>query len=90
MEGLLLVGVGGLAWTASMVMWQGDVPTTMLTSRLIHGIRRHVRTLLAMIGRARLFDALFPRGHGRSPPTSSRRGSRPYRGVSEGRMPARS
>jgi len=59
MEGLLLVGVGGLAWTASMVMWQGDVPTTMLTSRLLHGMRRRVRAVLASLGRTRLVDALL-------------------------------
>ena len=62
MEKMLLAGIAGLAWLASMVAWHGGgAPTTMVTSRLLRGTRRHFLALLARLGRLRLVDALLSR-----------------------------
>lgn len=60
MEEMLLAGVAGLVWLASMVAWHGSgAPTTMVTSRLLRGTRRHFLASLTRLGRLRLIDALL-------------------------------
>lgn len=60
MEEMLLAGVAGLAWLASMTAWHGGgASTAMTTSRLLRGTRRRFLALLARLGRLRLVDALL-------------------------------
>jgi tight adherence protein B len=60
MEGMLLAGIAGLAWIASMIAWHdGGAPTAIITSRLLRGTKRRFLVVLARLGRLRLVDALL-------------------------------